>query len=92
MMIVLVLAFGVGYYIWLQQNIAENETLASSDIRVIRYKKDGNMVSGRGEACTAEAKRCSDGSYVSRKSPTCEFAPCPGEKTSRGDSKTPSGR
>lgn len=27
--------------------------------------------------CTMEAKLCSDGSYVSRNGPNCEFAPCP---------------
>lgn len=27
-------------------------------------------------ACTADAKLCSDGSYVSRTGPNCEFAPC----------------
>jgi hypothetical protein len=28
-------------------------------------------------ACTADAKQCSDGSYVSRVGPDCEFAACP---------------
>lgn len=28
-------------------------------------------------ACTLEAKQCSDGSYVGRTGPNCEFAPCP---------------
>lgn len=28
-------------------------------------------------ACTQEAKQCSDGSYVSRTGPNCEFAECP---------------
>jgi hypothetical protein len=28
-------------------------------------------------ACTLEAKQCSDGSYVSRTGPNCEFAACP---------------
>ena len=28
-------------------------------------------------ACTADAKQCSDGSYVSRIPPKCEFAECP---------------
>jgi len=28
-------------------------------------------------ACTQEAKQCSDGSYVGRTGPNCEFAPCP---------------
>lgn len=30
-------------------------------------------------SCTLEAKLCSDGSYVSRIPPNCEFAPCPKE-------------
>jgi hypothetical protein len=30
-------------------------------------------------ACTLEAKQCSDGSYVSRVAPDCEFAACPNE-------------
>ena len=32
-------------------------------------------------ACTMEARRCPDGTFVSRVPPDCEFAPCPGEKT-----------
>lgn len=28
-------------------------------------------------ACTMEAKMCSDGSYVGRQGPNCEFAECP---------------
>lgn len=28
--------------------------------------------------CTQDAKMCSDGSFVGRVPPTCEFAPCPG--------------
>lgn len=30
-------------------------------------------------ACTLDAKQCSDGSYVGRMGPNCEFAACPGE-------------
>ena len=33
-------------------------------------------------ACTQDAKLCSDGSYVGRLGPNCEFAKCPGEKSS----------
>ncbi|MFC1595204.1 hypothetical protein ACFL3E_02130 [Patescibacteria group bacterium] len=36
-------------------------------------------------ACTKEAKVCPDGSTVGRVSPSCEFAVCPGEKTSVAD-------
>lgn len=34
--------------------------------------------------CTQEAKLCSDGSYVGRTGPNCEFAKCPGESDSSG--------
>jgi len=30
--------------------------------------------------CTQDAKLCSDGSFTSRIPPSCDFAPCPGEK------------
>jgi hypothetical protein len=35
---------------------------------------------GGGQVCTQEAKQCSDGSYVSRTLPGCQFAPCPEDK------------
>lgn len=35
---------------------------------------------GKPIACTMEAKECSDGSFVGRIPPNCEFAACPGEK------------
>lgn len=31
--------------------------------------------------CTMDAKLCSDGSYVGRTGPNCEFAPCPDDGT-----------
>lgn len=39
-------------------------------------------------ACTMEAKLCSDGSYVGRTGPKCEFSLCPGEKNEGDVSKT----
>ncbi len=33
-------------------------------------------------ACTEDAKRCPDGSYVGRNGPRCEFDPCPAAKSS----------
>lgn len=33
--------------------------------------------------CTQEAKLCSDGSYVGRTGPNCEFAPCPSSNTTK---------
>ncbi|MEK7463022.1 MAG: DUF5667 domain-containing protein [Patescibacteria group bacterium] len=37
-----------------------------------------------GVYCTQEAKLCSDGSYVGRTGPNCEFAKCPGESGGSG--------
>src|SRR5258706_8693683 len=34
-----------------------------------------------GRFCTMEAKQCSDGSYVGRTGPNCEFTPCPQDET-----------
>ncbi|KKU52080.1 MAG: Ricin B lectin, partial [Parcubacteria group bacterium GW2011_GWA2_47_10] len=36
------------------------------------------VTSGTTQVCTQDVKQCSDGSYVSRMSPTCEFATCSG--------------
>jgi hypothetical protein len=36
-----------------------------------------NRNTNRPVACTADAKLCPDGSYVSRVAPNCNFAPCP---------------
>jgi len=47
----------------------------------------GGYLLVRGKAnqngCTLEAKQCPDGSYVGRKGPFCEFAPCPGATSTR---------
>ena len=37
-------------------------------------------------ACTADAKLCPDGTYVSRVAPDCNFAPCPISKVCEIDS------
>lgn len=37
----------------------------------------GGGASNTGAICTQEAKRCPDGSYVSRTGPNCSFAACP---------------
>lgn len=44
------------------------------------------------QICTLEAKRCPDGSYVSRTGPNCEFAACPSaSSTTAGNSCSNSG-
>lgn len=40
-------------------------------------RKKLNSLYGCKVACTTEAKQCSDGSYVSRTGPNCEFSKCP---------------
>src|SRR3989344_5419970 len=42
-------------------------------------------------SCTQEAMLCSDGSYVGRTGPKCEFAPCP-VKSAANSSQTDSGQ
>lgn len=37
----------------------------------------------QGIACTQEAKKCPNGSFVGRTGPHCEFAPCPGADEDR---------
>ncbi|XKT74119.1 MAG: hypothetical protein ACJKTH_02030 [Patescibacteria group bacterium UBA2163] len=37
-----------------------------------------NNTEGSDVFCTADVKRCSDGSYVGRTPPHCNFAQCPG--------------
>jgi hypothetical protein len=41
--------------------------------------EDANNSDNGNIACTADAKMCPDGTYVSRTGPHCEFAPCPRE-------------
>ncbi len=50
----------------------------------VTNKKTGN-IEGL-VACTQEAKLCSDGSFVGRTGPDCEFAPCPKEDLIRVES------
>lgn len=40
-----------------------------------------NNEGGEAVACTMDAKKCSDGSFVGRVAPDCEYASCPDEKT-----------
>ncbi len=42
------------------------------------------VVSSDDIVCTTDARRCPDGSYVSRVAPTCEFAACPAGSGSSG--------
>jgi hypothetical protein len=39
--------------------------------------KDNNSSDGELVACTQEARQCSDGSFVGRTGPNCEFVECP---------------
>ncbi len=59
--ILIIIAIGVGGYIYYQQN----------------YHKPVTPAPTQPVACTAEAKICPDGSAVGRTGPNCEFAQCP---------------
>ena len=64
---------------------------------VLVFKNKPAMAPENGSAsespvyCTQDAKQCSDGSYVGRQGPNCEFAPCPtiSVKASPSSSVTP---
>jgi hypothetical protein len=45
---------------------------------------DNSPTSTEPVVCTMEAKLCSDGSYVGRTGPNCEFSPCPASSTIQG--------
>lgn len=42
-------------------------------------------VDGAPQRCTADVKKCPDGSYVRRVGPNCEFAPCDGSNAPESD-------
>ena len=44
------------------------------------YVYEANKTDTHLIACTADAKRCPDGSYVGREAPDCAFAECPTHK------------
>jgi hypothetical protein len=46
-------------------------------LQTLNSKKISATPSKQPIACTQEAKQCSDGSYVSRTGPNCEFTACP---------------
>ncbi|MCP4285698.1 MAG: thermonuclease family protein [Gammaproteobacteria bacterium] len=56
--------------------------LCSSDHPIPPWEwRRGKRTVDRGNvACMMDAKQCPDGSWVSRKPPGCQFAPCPGEE------------
>ena len=72
--IILFLAIVVGgIFYW--QNKNSNQQPMISNQKIQKPEK---------QFCTEEAKLCDDGvTYVSRKGPNCEFAPCPESKTAQ---------
>lgn len=64
--IIVVLAIIVGAVVWKGSKEIKMETPK------VAIERKPDIV-----ACTEEAKLCSDGSYVSRTGPNCEFATCP---------------
>src|SRR3989338_4312151 len=60
----------IGFYLGIQYEKSQNTS--SSPIVIPTPAPED-----KGVACTMEAKKCPDGSYVGRVPPNCEFAPCP---------------
>ncbi len=55
-------------------NLSANPTLWGA---CVSSNTTSNTTSTQATACTQDAKRCSDGSYVGRTGANCEFAACP---------------
>lgn len=58
--------------------VSATEELSNQILSTFKFTDQGQTV------CTQEAKQCSDGSYVSRTGPNCEFTACPGDGTLTG--------
>jgi hypothetical protein len=67
--VLIIIAITAGAFVWMSQKNQPDEA------------QNPNLPIEKQGICTQEAKQCSDGSYVSRTGPNCEFAPCPEEKT-----------
>lgn len=63
MTILIIAALSIGGYMYFKKTPAVNP--------VIPGRNDDSTF------CTADAKQCPDGSYVSRTGPNCEFTECP---------------
>ena len=61
-------AFAAGYFVW---NFSQFNVVADNLGQYQKFQKGSKEV-----ACTQEVKLCSNGSYVSRFGPDCEFAAC----------------
>ena len=56
----------------------DNKQIVDQILSTFKFTIQGQV------ACTQEAKQCSDGSYVGRTGPNCEFTACPGDGTLTG--------
>ncbi len=74
-------------YRWEEEARESRRGLWASDhpIPPWEWRRGKKTVKKDAIVCTMDAKQCPDGSWVSRKPPGCQFAPCPGEdQTSPG--------
>lgn len=90
-LIVLLVIFSliIFYIASIQRSNVHNQIEISPDLAVtpLPVVPNGQEDQGDGVFCTLEAKLCSDGSYVSRVPPNCEFSPCPEEDLVDPDDK-----
>lgn len=73
---ILLLAVVVGGIFWMQgRNLVPDNSQS-----IANNQEEEKPIQEDGVICTQDAKLCTDGSYVSRTGPNCEFASCPIEK------------
>lgn len=77
--ILIIIALGVGGYIYYQQNYNKSVPAPITEGEVGSGSSNEGSLGTKPQpvACTMEAKICPDGSAVGRTGPKCEFAACP---------------
>ena len=70
---------GIAFITYSNENNSYFNNQGGFDVSLPDIKVDypSDIKNGSPVVCTADAKQCSDGSYVSRIAPNCQFAECP---------------
>lgn len=78
--IILLIAVPIGLLFYLQIGNLTDGTSGVGNTSVLKDMKPEILKEENKVFCTQDAKQCSDGSYVSRTGPNCEFAECSADK------------
>lgn len=90
--IILLISIPVGLLFILQNRKLNNEIKIEEKVSISENVKKELPKEGDKIFCTQDAKQCSDGSYVSRTGPNCDFAECPYVENSFENIIIPSGK